>query len=43
MWNSDWCWNTSGEINKELRPLKLNKEKESVRNENNKKHYKALD
>ena len=42
MWDSDRRWKTAGEVKKEVRALKLKKEKESGLKENIQMHYKGL-
>ena len=42
MWDSDRRWNTDGEVKKEVRALKLKKEKESGLKDNIQMHYKGL-
>ena len=42
MWNSDLSWKTDVKVKKEVRALKLNKEKESGLKENIQMQYKGL-
>ena len=42
MWDSDRLWKTSGEVKKEVRSLKFNKEKDSGLKDNIKIPYKEL-
>ena len=42
MWDSDRRWNTDGEVKKEVRAMKLKKEKESGLKDNIQMHYKGL-
>ena len=43
MWDSGQRWKTAGEVKKEVRYLKLKKEKESGLKKNIQMHYKGLD
>ena len=42
MWDSDRRYNTDGEVKKEVRALKLNKEKESYLRDHIQMHYKGV-
>ena len=42
MWDSDRRWKTAGEVKKEVKALKLKKEKDSGLKENSQMHYKGL-